>query len=58
MKIDDQVDILQPRGTKRRTAGNVHQLGRAEAEQPVAVAEHAVEHAQATVAGTGFDQHR
>ncbi|MNZ73428.1 hypothetical protein D3C78_918390 [compost metagenome] len=36
----------------------MHKLGRAEAEQPVAIAEQAVEHALAAVLGASLDQHR
>ena len=38
--------------------GNLRQLGRAEAEQPFAVAEQAVEHALGTVTGAGIEQMR
>uniref|UniRef100_A0A1I7YQC8 Nitrogenase iron protein n=1 Tax=Steinernema glaseri TaxID=37863 RepID=A0A1I7YQC8_9BILA len=50
--------VLEPRRAERCAPGDVYQLGRTEAEQPVAIAEQAVEHALATELGAGLHQHR
>src|SRR5690606_8607078 len=58
LKINLQISILQLRGSEGCTAGDLRQLGRAETEQPLAVAQQAVEHAPSTIAGAGLEQAR